>query len=274
MASSRHLGIALGGGGVPGLAWMVGLLHAWDAQGFRPDVVGQTIGTSAGAAAAALWHHSAGIGAAYRRQVDPGGAPSEARPPDLSGFLTAVERAAAHPVGSAGHLAAYLRGADSLPDDGLRRASVADRLAGARWPDAPLAITALAHGPALRRVLTVDDGFPLVDVVTASCAVPQVWPAVRLGDELLSDAGVLSDAHADLLADFHDVVVVEPVPNIGGRYRAAELAVLERALRIVPNDEAVAAIGSDPFDAGGRAAAARAGYAQGLREWHRIANLA
>ena len=128
----------------------------------------------------------------------------------------------------------------------------------------------MSHTLRARTVLTKSDGFPLVDVVMASCAVPGVWPAVALGPDRFSDAGFLSDAHADLLGGEGRVLVVEPVPNIGGRYADAELAVLHRAVRLAPDEEATTALGQDPFDGTRRAAAAQAGFAQGVREWPRI----
>lgn len=264
------IGIALGGGGLPGLAWTIGLLRAWEECGLAADRVERTVGTSAGAAAGALWHSPDGATAAFDRQVSDDQAPVEIHPGDGADFAAAVAEAAAHPVGSSGHVRAYLDRAPGIRDDGLRARSMRDRLAGAVWPTRDLGIVTLSHATEARRVFRATDGHSLADVVTASCAVPGVWPAVDLGGDLYSDAAVLSDAHADLLADVESVVVVEPTPNIGSRYRCEELTVLHRAVRVVPDDEATRVLGSDAFDAGVRPAAASAGYRQGRDVWRRI----
>lgn len=270
-AGEGELALSLGGGGLPGLAWTIGLLHGWADHGFGPAAVDHTLGTSAGAAAAALWHHPEGIGKAFARQVGESAPPVEVSPEAGALFGAAVAAAAEHPVGSAGHLDAYLDVAGGVTDDaGRRHASLLDRLDGATWPGARLTVTALSTSTRGRRLLTVDDGFDLADVVAASCAVPGVWPAVALGDDVLVDAGPLSDAHADVLAAFSRVVVVEPVPNIGGRYRDEETAVLERAVVVRPDEESLAAMGGDAFALDTRAAAARAGLAQAGRERSRI----
>jgi len=82
-------------------------------------------------------------------------------------------------------------------------------------------------------------GADLVDAVSASCAVPGVWPPVRIGGRRFVDGGMRSATNADLAAGFSSVVVS-------------------------PDRWARRAIGRRLLDPARRPGAARAGYRQGL----------
>ncbi len=61
-----------------------------------------------------------------------------------------------------------------------------------------------------------DTGWPLLDAVAASCAVPGVHPPITVGGRRLVDGGLRSPTDADLAAGCDRVLVVAPVGGFPG----------------------------------------------------------
>ena len=114
-------------------------------------------------------------------------------------------------------------------------------------------------------------GVSLLDAVTASCAVPGVWPPATIDGRRYMDGGVRSGANADYAAGASRVLVIVP---LGGdelfpsekplaeavdelRAGGAEVAIIE------PDEPSRAAISTNPLDPSTRRPAAEAGRAQG-----------
>src|SRR5882757_377475 len=172
--------LVLGGGGSTGNAWLIGVIAGLFDAGLDVTTADLTIGTSAGATAAA--------------QI------SGARPPELlASILDAIppsrpvgfgpERASTSPVTShmettAAIIAAAADHADmrrrmgeaaldkDAASDGSwsaqRRATVAPRLPGQDWPQRPLMITAVDARTGEGVVFDRQSGVDLVDAVAAS----------------------------------------------------------------------------------------------------------
>ncbi|HEY2193239.1 MAG TPA: patatin-like phospholipase family protein [Actinomycetospora sp.] len=77
-----------------------------------------------------------------------------------------------------------------------RGSTVSARLPVHEWPHVPLRITAVDAHTGEVAVFDGHTGVALDDAVTASCAVPGVWPVVPIGDRVYIDGGVASLAHA------------------------------------------------------------------------------
>jgi NTE family protein len=83
-----------------------------------------------------------------------------------------------------------------------------------RWPARPLWLVAVDVGTG-RRVVLGRRGSPtatLRDAVLASCAIPAVYPPVRVGGHLLVDGGAHSSTHLDLAATAGCDLVIGVVP--------------------------------------------------------------
>jgi NTE family protein len=125
------------------------------------------------------------------------------------------------------------------------------------------------------RVFGRDSGVSLVDAVAASCAVPGIWPPVTIGDSRYVDGGVRSAENADL-AFGEDVVLVLQAMEMPGVTDLAEQAEALRAqgstvLIVKPDEDVLAAMGTNPLDPTVRTPVAEAGRRQGAKLAEEIA---
>ncbi|WP_409074097.1 patatin-like phospholipase family protein [Micromonospora chalcea] len=260
--------LVLGGGGVTGVAWELGLLAGLAGHGLRLDEAELVVGTSAGSVVGAQVRSGTPVTQLYEAQLRP---PREEVPARLgTGVLLRWAWA-----GGRGRDAARARariGAMALsartPSEQSRRAVIAARLPSSDWPAARLLVTAVDAASGEFVVFDADSGASLVDAVGASCAVPGVWPPVTIGDRRFVDGGVRSPVNADLAAGCERVVVlaptraaVGPMPRLSAQVTALRAAGA-RVVVVSPDRAARTAIGRNVLDPARRAASARAGFAQ------------
>jgi NTE family protein len=266
--------LVLGGGGVTGIAWELGLLTGLRDKGLDLTAADIVIGTSAGSAVGAQITGGADIAELCAREVAsgrPGRHRAQEPGVDLAPLMTALATAAAG-VTSAQELRARIGrlalDADTVPE-AERIAIIASRLPSHEWPERALLVTGVDAETGELVVWSRESGVPLVSAVAASCAVPVVWPPVTVGGRRYIDGGVRSGTNADLAAGAETVVVVAPIvdmPGFPGTGLEAELAALGEGVRtalVHPDEAAVEAIGPNILDPGRRAAAAEAGRTQG-----------
>ncbi|WP_067485465.1 patatin-like phospholipase family protein [Actinomadura hibisca] len=260
--------LVLGGGGVAGIAWTTGVLAGLADAGCDVTDADVVIGSSAGATVAAQATSGIPLGELLRRQVDPAAQNKELVPSGDSGtkvletmFGLAQEiEDRAELRRRIGELALA---AETVPE-AERRKVIEDRLPVHEWPDRRLVITAVAALSGTPSVFDRESGVQLVDAVTASCAVPGVWPPVTIGETRFVDGSVRSISNADLASGNARVVVIAPVADPGLGAEVAQLVEEGSRVEVVTPDEAsVAAFGPDPLDPTTRTPAAKAGYAQG-----------
>ncbi|MDQ3106275.1 MAG: patatin-like phospholipase family protein, partial [Actinomycetota bacterium] len=211
------LGIVLGAGGTVGLAYHAGVLRALEqTAGIVADDADLLIGTSAGSVAAAymrsgwsteeLWQVALGT----HPSLD--GLSAEELDERSRGILTPAFR---DPVTLTRRLigSAYVAGRSfvRLPAPLLRVPEVLQRAfpggvfemrEGRRrfaeelpvgWPDKPLWLCAVDIGSGRRIVLGKPGRAPLASLqqaVAASCAIPGLYPPVRVGSRTLVDGGI------------------------------------------------------------------------------------
>lgn len=126
----------------------------------------------------------------------------------------------------------------------IRRAMIERRLSGHDWPEAALTITAVEVESGALVTFDASSGVSLVDAVSASCAVPGVWPVVAIGGKHYVDGGAYSVDNAHLAAGAKRVIIaspfgtVSPAPN--GYHVNDAVAALEvagsKVLVIEPDD--------------------------------------
>ncbi len=272
------LGLVLGGGGVAGIAWEIGIIAGLADSGVdlgRPALV---VGTSAGSI----------VGAQVAA-----GVPAETMFEDqLAGRHQATSAAATeHDFGvwaellsetgaTEGGLLALMRRIGGMaeraqtPSVERYRAVIEEQLVVREWPaDIDLRITAVDAATGEVQVWRSDSGTPLLDAVMASCAVPGLMPLMTVSGHRYFDGGLISPTHADQAAGCSEVLVIAPfAESVAGPTLAAELAMLgdARTAVIVPDQSAMQAFSANPLDPATRGPAARAGRAQGRAEAMRI----
>jgi NTE family protein len=257
--------LVLGGGGITGIAWELGLLTGLRDLGADLSGADLVIGTSAGAYVGALLATGVDLDRAVdetRRieielspRIDPGLL--------AEGFALLTDTSLTRREIRA-RLGGLARSAP-LGDDRAHVARFAATLPEHTWPARPrLVVTAVDTGTGALAAWDADARVPLPAAVAASCALPGVFPPVRVGDGHYMDGGVRSVTNTDLAAGAGAVVVIAPT---AGMFRASPAEELEalgpaRGLVIAPDEAARAAIGPNILDPGRRGAALAAGVAQ------------
>lgn len=269
--------LVLGSGGITGAAWEVGLLAGLAAQGLdlaRADLV---IGTSAGALAGAQLTSGTQLADLHQAQITPDGVEVHAGMTRqlvfryaLAFALPGTRRRARVRMGK------ISRASPDLPES-ERSAVIGAWLPRHEWPSQRLLITAVDTGSGEWATFDSASGVELVAAVSASCAVPGVWPPVQINGRRWMDGGMRSATNADLAAECARIVVLAPLWRGFGLMRGAahQCKRLGRGGRsvalVVPDPAAQAAIGPNLLDTGHRALAARAGYAQAATAASQIA---
>ncbi len=260
--------LVLGGGGVTGVAWELGILAGLAEAGVDVTDADLIVGTSAGSAVAAQVAGAQRLADLYQRQLAGPGAEVAAQL-----RLSTVARMAFASLRTRdgkrarAYIGAMALAANTIGED-ERRKVIASRLSSDQWPDARLLITAVVADSGEFVVFDRESGVSLVDAVGASCAVPGVWPPVTINGLRYIDGGMRSPANVDLAAGCDRIVVIAPIAgSFRRRYSAAaQLSALApaRGLLIAPDQLARKAIGRNVLDPARRAPSAEAGRRQAL----------
>lgn len=113
-----------------------------------------------------------------------------------------------------------------------------------------------------------DSGVDLLHAMSATCALPPLFPPISIGAGRWMDGGVRSTTNADLVDDCARVVVLAPIPKRGSEPERADpgrdprLACARVAL-LTPDRAARRAFGRNALDASRIPGAAREGRRQG-----------
>ncbi|MNM34419.1 Patatin-like phospholipase [compost metagenome] len=261
--------VVLGGGGVTGMAWEIGVMLGLSEAGVDLGKADAIFGTSAGSFAGAALASGSNLLELFAAQSEPAEAeiPASAGAEVREGWRNAFITGGSDPekVGLAfGELAK--RFPAPVPPE-LRRRAVQARLKAEEWPE-KLRVTAIEADTGALHVLGKESGLSLIDAVSASGAVPGIWPIVHAGGRAWIDGGMVSPANARLAQGYERIVILAPMPGGYGLIPGAaeEAAAMERASKvslIVPDANSAKAIGPNPYDPSRRGPAAIAGREQG-----------
>jgi NTE family protein len=269
-------GLILGGGGVVGVAWELGVLAAIATDaGWNPASATVITGTSAGSMAGAITalgrdlpaivaRRTAGLTMPDASSAPPPDAPTSAISPELldlmrPGSATVTERARA-----VGRLA---RAAQPAMDAAAYRAFIAASVP-AEWPAGDLRLTTVDCETGETVLLGRDSGLDLIDAVAASCAVPTYFPTVEHQGRHFTDGprGPYIAALAAELGLDAIVFVGLRLPFMKGADEHAELDELAaRGLPVarVTDGPAFAAVAADLMDPAAAAVATLIGHHDG-----------
>jgi NTE family protein len=280
VTTSRAL--VLGGGGLAGIAWELGILVGLADEGVQlldPDVV---IGTSAGSVVGTALASGLPAAPIYDAQLAPDGEDAELGVDidlmALAGVFGEALSGVSSPLEARARVGAAALAAKTVPE-ATRRAVIEARLPVREWPDTRLLITAIEVESGEFVVFDKDAGVPLIEAVAASCAVPVVWPPITINGRKYMDGGLRSTTNADLAKGHDRVLVVAPYPPIAtalGPALDAEIAELRATGEVVviaPDDVAQAGFGMNPLDPSTRRPSALAGRDQGRALAAQVADL-
>jgi NTE family protein len=285
--------LVLGGGGSTGNAWLIGVVAGLCEAGLDVTTADLTIGTSAGATAAAQLAGAtatallAAILAADFQQRPGPVRPDRGRVPNRP-VVDNLERtgriiaAAADAADMRRRLGAAALALEASSDDARQaqwRATVAARLPGQRWPQRTVLITAVEARTGEPVVFDRHSGIDLMDAVAASCSSGFAY---SIGDGRYIDGGYRANAeNADLAAGYARVLVLSPfggrsrTPLEWGLHLATQIDTLRaggsRVETILPDRDAEHLFGANAMAPSLRQPAARAGYDQGRALAERLA---
>jgi NTE family protein len=257
----------LGGGGITGIAWELGLLAGLAEAGVDLTTADLVVGTSAGSFVGAQIRAGIGLEELYQAQLRPtDGRPVQRIRRSLLLKLAVPYLWPRHEREARARVGRLALAAPTEPEEERRRV-IGAGLPSTQWPQRRLLVTAVDAQTGAAVAFGGPDQAPLVDAVAASCAVPLVWPPMTVNGRRYVDGGVRSPVNADLAAGCERVVVVAPVTiatRRAGRIgrQVAALGPRTRSVVVSPDQAARRAIGRNVLDDGRRAAAARAGRAQ------------
>ncbi|MEU8143315.1 patatin-like phospholipase family protein [Nonomuraea sp. NPDC048901] len=260
--------LVLGGGGVTGIAWELGMLaglaeHEVDLS--SADVV---IGTSAGAVVGAQLACGLDLRQRYEAQLVP--VAGETAPQGVAKALFKLAWASVRAGTDArafrermGRMA--LKAKTSSEEE--RLLTVAEWLGGAtEWPTRELLITAVDAASGEFTVFDAASGTDLVRAVAASCSSPGVRPPITIGECRYTDGGIRSPLNLDLAKGCSHVVALAPVTRAGGPVETVEQQRSKlgaaQVVVITPDEVTRKAFRTGLLNPSRRAPAARAGHAQ------------
>jgi NTE family protein len=266
--------LVLGGGGVAGIAWTTGLLFGLSEQSVDLRDAELIVGTSAGAAVAAQLGSPLSLAELFQRQVHPALQTREITP--NTHLLEQLEKAlpmarALDRAESALHMGRLALEAPTVREE-ERRSVIAERLPCHSWPDRLLQIVAVDTGTGETRIFDRFSETELIDAVSASCAVPGIWPPVTINGCRYMDGGARSSDNADLAKGYARIVIVSPMGSRSDEVVSyplnEQIAILESAGAVTyviePDRGSREAIGINPLLPETRVPAAEAGRRQAL----------
>ena len=261
--------LVLGGGGVTGIAWEIGILAGLAERGVDLTDADLVVGTSAGSVVGVDVRSGTSLADLYEKQTQPPGS-NEIYARMGLGVTVKYVRAmllTRNPEVARARVGAMALRTKTVSEEARRRV-IESRLPIQQWPAGRLQITAV---DALTGDLVVFDAAseaPLLDAVGASCAVPGIWPPVTINGRRYIDGGVRSAANADLAAGCDRIIIIAPLVSGYGPLASPvnqARALSEAGARVAvikPDQAALRAIGKNVLDPARRPASAQAGYAQ------------
>jgi len=259
--------LVLGGGGITGIAWEIGLLGGLAAEDVDLTSADLVVGTSAGSDVGAQITSGTPLEELYAAQLAGYGieVASHMGRGLLLGYAVNLVRGR-DPVRFRQRIGRMALRAKTMPAT-ERLAVIASRLPSPDWPARALQVTAVDADTGEFQVFDRDSGVPLIDAVAASCAVPGVYPPIGIGSRHYVDGGTRSATNADLAVGCERVVILAPIkagfgPLIGVDAFVAQLRGGSRVVSVSPDAAASAAIGRNALDPARRAPSAEAGRSQ------------
>jgi NTE family protein len=270
--------LVLGGGGILGISWEVGLLAGLAEEGVDVTAADLLVGTSAGAVVSTQLAQGRKIGELVEEHLAQKEAAIFVAEPvlDLQYLMQVLAKWSSFPemtpaaCAEVGAMALAVKVAISEE----RFLSYFDDLVGPEWPEREIRLTAVDAESGAFRVWTRDEGVPLRKALASSCAVPGLFPCVSIDGRRYQDGGVRSGTNADLAAGYDTVLIVAPLgdgaagigPALGTMARREAEALMNAGANVelvFPDAKCVEATGVNRMDPTRRPLVAEAAMRQG-----------
>lgn len=282
-----NLGLVMGGGGLVGIAWELGVLAGLqEAVGLDPTTAAVVVGSSAGSVSGAQAALGRDLQALVESQLrtaptsastdaPPAGAQPRSVPQEMLELMmsptgTIEERAA--------KVGMYAMKAPVPIDEDAYVESFRSFLGTDDWPDVDLRVST-AEAETGRSVLwSRDDGIGLIRAVASSCAIPGYFPPVRFGGKHYVDgprggymAGLAREKSLDAILFVGPNAALPP--QLSRQVELEELAAEGMPVVTIIGGDVVAGIGMDLMNPALRATAVEAGVADGHEAAVRVKSL-
>ncbi|MCY7402335.1 MAG: patatin-like phospholipase family protein [Nocardioides sp.] len=266
MDERESTALVLGGGGITGIAWELGILTGLARAGLDLTDADVVVGTSAGSVVGAQITSGVSLEDLYAVQLEPADHETGGRLSRLAALKLVppflLPGSGQDKLARVGRVARSAHAPGSVDREGVIRS----RLPMEGWPERDLRVTAVDVDSGEFTVFTSDSGVDLVSAIAASCAVPTVWPPVEIDGHFYMDGGMRSTANVDLVRGADRVVVLAPLPRSLSRATSIR-AQLDRVgprewSVLTPDPESLAAFGRNLLDPAKRGVAAEAGLRQ------------
>lgn len=251
-----------------GIAWEVGVLAGLGSRGIDWSRADSVIGTSAGSFVGTAVASGYDLERLFASQLAPDDNEVDAKASEatMSAWWAALAEGGEEPRKVGAAMGRIAKANPEPVSSATRRHVVASRLVTTDWP-ASLKVTAIDADTGELHLFDDHTGVSLTDAVSASGAVPGVWPLENFLGRSWVDGGMVSTTNARLAAGYDKIVILAPMPDGYGQIpgAAADAEVLAEQAEvclIAPDEQSVEAIGPNPYDPRRREAAAQAGRAQ------------
>jgi len=274
--------LVLSGGGITGTAWELGVLFGLEESGIDVTHADLIVGTSAGSSVGAQITSGLSLEELYNLQLKPVNETVE-KQVDFEGHKFRQMMAAAIMSSPDSQTARALIGEAALAaptmEEDERLKMMASRLPVHEWnQERKLIINAVDAETGEWVKFDQDSDVPLLLAVSASSAVPGVYPPTTINGRRYIDGGMSSGTNADVARGYDQVFIIVAEPNMIApamgptMHRITfeeELAQLEtsgsQVMVITPDEESLQAKGPNPLDANFRGVSAQAGRKQGQK---------
>lgn len=206
--------VVLGGGGVTGIAWEIGIIAALLQEKINLADADVIIGTSAGSFVGSSLASDYNMRKLYESQLIQNA--SEVNVSVSSELMMLWTQAFQYgkdnkkEIGKMfGDIAKKYPTKVSIEE---RKLVVESRLTTTIWPS-KLKVTAIDAKTGNLHVLDKNSGTTLINAVNASGAVPGLWPLVNFNGIDWIDGGMVSSTNAHLAASYDKVVILSPMPQ-------------------------------------------------------------
>ncbi|WP_104104823.1 patatin-like phospholipase family protein [Arthrobacter sp. 08Y14] len=213
--------IVLGGGGVAGIAWQIGVLTTLLEHGIELNDADLVVGTSAGSVVGASLRFGVlreALAAQLHQNEPKEGPAGQGELPHFSveEFINMMGSAARGPGGEQ-EARARIGKAALAAGQGLSETRWVDTirslLPAPSWPSGLLKVTTVNANDGAFHVFDQSSGADLARAVAASCSVPGAWPPVLIDGIPYMDGGMRSASNADLATGYDKVLVLSCAPE-------------------------------------------------------------
>lgn len=268
---SKSIGVVLGGGGITGIAWEAGILAGFSSQGVDLSQADRILGTSAGSFVGAELANHYNMENYLKRISDPAMIDEYVK---VKPEVYHLWRKAFIDGGSSKEkvnkkMGEIIYSSPSEVSVEERTNIVKKRLTSFEWPN-NLEISSVDAKTGKLHLFNNKSGLSLVDAVSASGAVPGVWPhKTFLGTDWI-DGGMVSSTNADYLSHCERLIILAPLNQkyghiLSSQEEAERLSHSINVTYIEPDQQSRNIIGENIYDSSKTLEIGEAGFEQGLR---------